>query len=172
MPAKGFAVEYGIKMNAARISVLFEPSGESGVYGVPGSRPAAHKELTEMDRFKLALAGLAAACAALTTPLPASADHFGHAHHWMAQRFGHAAPRPDFRGGTPVRRAVVQRPSYPAYERRPAVRRVAYRAPAYYPRRSVRRVAHRPYQVVYYRPVVRTIYVVPRPVFTTSIFIP
>lgn len=46
-----------------------------------------------MNRFMLALGGVAALAAALTTaPEPARAEPFAHADRWMAKRFQRAVP--------------------------------------------------------------------------------
>ena len=106
-----------------------------------------------MNRFKLALAGLAAVGGALVaSPEPAQAGGFG-----FSVGFGH----PGYYGGYypasygwgyPAyyrpRRVVY---GYPRYYHRPVVRRVAYGYPGYYYRRPVRRVFHRP--AYYARPV-------------------
>jgi hypothetical protein len=125
-----------------------------------------------MDEFKVALAGIAAAGAALViTPEPAKADHFGYAHQWIAQRFQRVS-RPHVQQRPIVQRSVARvrpRARHVAVQRtadrRPIVRRVAYRDPASYRPPAVRQVVYRPYQVIYYRPIVRRVDVVHRPIF-------
>ena len=122
-----------------------------------------------MVRFKLAIAGLAAGAALLGAPEPAQAD-LNQARQWMEQRFQRGAgpglggrqivDRPSLRRTQPMRRVAVQRPLAPAAYRRPAVRRVAARPRPVYAQPVARQVVYRPYAVVYYRPVVRRIYVV------------
>ncbi len=122
-----------------------------------------------MARFTLALAGLAAAGAALLgTPEPAHAD-LDQARQWMERRFQRGADpgvggrqivdRPSLRRTQPVRRMAAQRPPARAVSSRPAVRRVAARPRPVYAPPVVQQVVYQPY-AVYYRPVVRRIYVV------------
>jgi hypothetical protein len=113
-----------------------------------------------MNKFKLALAGLAAVGAAVVAaPEPAKAQvgisvgFGGPAYYGGGWGYGYRPIRYGYGPGwgygyrRPIVRRVVY--GYPAYYRRPVVRRVVYR-PAYYARPY--RVAHR-YGYGYGRPV-------------------
>jgi membrane-bound lytic murein transglycosylase B len=131
-----------------------------------------------MDRFKFALASLAAAGAALVaTPVPANAEPFGYAQQWIAQRFQrgarpHVPARPvvqrSFTDVRPRPRPVAaQRTAY----RRPPVRRVVERVPAYERPPVARQVVYRP-SVVVYEPIVQRLYVVHRPIVVRRCSLP
>jgi len=122
-----------------------------------------------MNKFKLALAGLAAVGAAVVAaPEPAKAQvgisvgFGGPAYYGGGWGYGYRPIRYGYGPGWGygyrrpfVRRVVVHRPYYPAYYHRPIVRRVAYGYPAYYARPVVRRVVYRP---AYYAPPVRVVH--------------
>jgi len=126
-----------------------------------------NRENKKMNTLKLALAGLAAAGAALVVaPEPATAGHFGYGHPGFHRRV--VVHRPFFH-----RRVVVRRPFYPVVYHRPFVRRVVVRRPYYpivYDRPLVRRVVvRRPYYpIVYHRPFVRRVVVVRRPFYPVA----
>ena len=114
-----------------------------------------------MNRFQLALAGVASTVVALVTTLtPSKAENLGYAQQWIASRF-HRAAHPGLRRPiaadrsalsrrTPIRKVAAHRPSYPTYHR-PLVRRVVHDSPSYHRPPLVERLVYRVYvtRVVY-----------------------